>query len=73
MCLQSLYWKVKNNPNGGARTLSDDVITQLRQNIPSHTNSKTGLVAIFGPIDDELLAVVHSEIYGEVVKQAVLR
>ena len=58
--------------NGGVLTLTDDVLTQLKQKHPESQPAKLGSV-LFGPVNDEIPESVYSEINGEMVRQAALR
>ena len=58
--------------NGGVLTLTDDVLTQLKQKHPEPQPAKLGSV-LFGPVNDEIPESVYSEINGEMVRQAALR
>ena len=58
--------------NGGVLTLTDDVMTQLKQKHPEPQPAKLGSV-LFRPLHDEIPESVYSEINGEMVRQAALR
>ena len=58
--------------NGGVLTLTDDVMTQLKQKHPKPQPAKLGS-ALFGPFNDEIPESIYSEINGEMVRQAALR
>ena len=58
--------------NGGVLTLTDDVMTQLKQKHPEPQPAKLGSV-LFGPLNDEIPESIYSEINGEMVRQAALR
>ncbi|CAB4003346.1 Hypothetical predicted protein [Paramuricea clavata] len=58
--------------NGGVLTLTDDVMTQLKQKHPEPQPPKLGSV-LFGPLNDEIPESVYSQINGEIARQAALR
>ena len=58
--------------NGGVLTLTDDVMTQLKQKHPEPQPAKLESV-LFGPLNDEIPESIYSEINGEMVRQAALR
>ncbi|CAB3999685.1 Hypothetical predicted protein [Paramuricea clavata] len=58
--------------NGCVLTLTDDVMTQLKQKHPEPQPAKLGSV-LFGPLNDEIPESVYSEINVEMVRQAALR
>ncbi|CAB4027742.1 Hypothetical predicted protein, partial [Paramuricea clavata] len=58
--------------DGGVLTLTDDVMTQLKQKHPEPQLAKLGSV-LFGPLNDEIPESIYSQINGEMVRQAALR
>ena len=58
--------------SGGVLSLTDEVMSQLKQKHPNPQSAKLGSL-LFGPIDDQYLETVYTEINGEMVRQAALR
>ena len=58
--------------SGGVLSLTDEVMSQLKQKHPNPQSAKLGSL-LFGPIDDQYPESVYTEINGEMVRQAALR
>ncbi|XP_073231425.1 uncharacterized protein [Porites lutea] len=58
--------------SGGVLSLTDEVMSQLKQKHPNPQSANLGSL-LFGPIDDQYPESVYTEINGEMVRQAALR
>ena len=58
--------------SGGVLSLTDDVMSQLKQKHPNPQSAKLGSL-LFGPIDDQYPESVYTENNGQMVRQAALR
>ena len=58
--------------SGGVLSLTGEVMSQLKQKHPNPQSAKLDSL-LFGPIDDQYLESVYTEINGEMVRQAALR
>ena len=58
--------------SGGVLSLTDEVMSQLKQKHPNPQSPKLGSL-LFGPTDDQYPESVYTEIKGEMVRQAALR
>ena len=62
----------RETTSGGVLSLTDEVMSQLKQKHPNPQSAKLGSL-LFRPIDDQYPESVYTEINGEMVRQAALR